>query len=181
MSTYIFSKITAKNNLNTVNLDVTGSSNGVSSGTSSLTGVEDVSGSGSWAVDVFSGGTLANGALILNGGLGVASNVIISDDNATHGLPVVNVEQTSGTGIETMKLTQGNNTGAFLNLSGRSTDHSGGTSTTLDGTIVDGAVGSTNITSAEVSGYCRISITDNNSSGNGITSGTFFIPFYSLT
>lgn len=140
-----------------------------------LSGTSDVDGFGSWG----SAGTAANGALILNGGLGINSNAYFVDDSNASSKNVLTLEQTSSSSASApLKMMQNYIGGNMMDLSGASV--TSGSLTTVGGTIVNNAA-NTNITAATIAGYIAINVTDNNTGTHNLADGTYFMPLYTLT
>lgn len=108
---------------------------------------------------------------------GTVESLVSSTSSTT--VSATSVEQTAITGNDAVAAlavkTAAANT--LMSFEGESVDS--GAFTAIDQTIVSDGTVNTLITGAVIEGYCRIYITDNNT-GNGVTSGAYYLPFYSL-
>lgn len=146
----------------------------------SLTGETISSTTGSWSTGSYSIGSLSGGVLSLLGGLSSNSNMII--ESSTILGPLVDIRQCSSTAEPVLSLTQANYTAPILTISGKSSPlGTGDFSTYTDPTkSIVSAVGNGNITGAQIEGYFMVNLTDNSSGTNPLTSGSYYIPIYSL-
>jgi hypothetical protein len=126
---------------------------------------------------VLSADTHTGQSLELSGGLLSTSNVVIESSSTSTINPLTIIQTDFESVHSNMKLSNVNPSGSFLELEGQSVDSKGFTS--VSHSIVKDSTTNSLITSV-VEGYVRVKITDHNPN-NGVTSGYYYMPFYSLS